>query len=440
MMNISKKNREEIERELLALIINKNEVIEYLSIKPNYLNNKELSKMLEYCIECYKVNKVISPTKIVEKHQDFNSELFLDLYINTFYYDNAWKEQLNLSEESIVKYYKEDILNSMNKKLSDKKISYDEFTKKVEQLNKIKLNKIKQKDVFEIKDIDYKENEELEYIKSNSEKMDIKIKGFALGQLSVWSGGNASAKSTYLNQLAIESVNQGYKTIIYSGELIAKRLLKWIVMQCAGRKNMMYNHDKNFFYVPKDKKELIMNWLNGKLFIYNNESGNKVKQIINSIKKSVIENNIKVVILDNLMSMNLGEYGDNKYDTQSQFVQELSALAKELNIHIHFVCHPRKATNFLRKIDISGSADLTNIADNVFIMHRVNNDFKLKTKEMFKWNDNNEIYEYTNIIEVCKNRDFGVEDYFVGLHFETESKRLLNVPNEEKKYNWEMIK
>ena len=440
MMNISRKNREEIERELLALIINKNEVIEYLSIKPNYLNNKELSKMLEYCIECYKLNKVISPTKIVEKHQDFNSELFLNLYINTFYYDNAWREQLNLSEESIVKYYKEDILNSMNKKLSDKKISYDEFTKKVEQLNKIKLNKVKQKDVFEIKDIDYKENEELEYIKSNSEKMDIKIKGFALGQLSVWSGGNASAKSTYLNQLAIESVNQGYKTIIYSGELIAKRLLKWIVMQCAGRKNMMYNHDKNYFYVPKDKKELIINWLNGKLFIYNNESGNKVKQIINSIKKSVIENNIKVVILDNLMSMNLGEYGDNKYDTQSQFVQELSALAKELNIHIHFVCHPRKATNFLRKIDISGSADLTNIADNVFIMHRVNNDFKLKTKEMFKWNDNNEIYEYTNIIEVCKNRDFGVEDYFVGLHFETESKRLLNEPNEQKKYSWEMIK
>ena len=440
MMNISKKNREEIERELLALIINKNEVIEYLSIKPNYLNNKELSKMLEYCIECYKVNKVISPTKIVEKHQDFNSELFLDLCVNTFYYNNAWRDQLNLSEESIVKYYKEDILNSMNKKLSDKKISYDEFTKKVEQLNKIKLNKVKQKDVFEIKDIDYKENEELEYIKSNSEKMDIKIKGFALGQLSVWSGGNASAKSTYLNQLAIESVNQGYKTIIYSGELIAKRLLKWIVMQCAGRKNMMYNHDKKYFYVPKDKKELIMNWLNGKLFIYNNESGNKVKQIINSIKKSVIENNIKVVILDNLMSMNLGEYGDNKYDTQSQFVQELSALAKELNIHIHFVCHPRKATNFLRKIDISGSADLTNIADNVFIMHRVNNDFKLKTKEMFKWNDNNEIYEYTNIIEVCKNRDFGVEDYFVGLHFETESKRLLNEPNEQKKYSWEIIK
>ena len=31
---------------------------------------------------------------------------------------------------------------------------------------------------------------------------------------------------------------------------------------------------------------------------------------------------------------------------------------------------------FLRKDDISGTADLTNAVDNVFIVHRVNNDFK----------------------------------------------------------------
>ncbi len=136
------------------------------------------------------------------------------------------------------------------------------------------------------------------------------------------------------------------------------------------------------------------------------------------------------------MSMNLSSYGDNKYDVQSQFVQELSELAKKLDIHIHFVCHPRKVTSFLRKIDISGSADLTNIADNVFILHRVNNDFKIKTKEMFKWNDSNDIYKYSNVIEICKNRDFGVEDRFIGMYFEPESKRLLNSLDEFKYYKW----
>ena len=112
-------------------------------------------------------------------------------------------------------------------------------------------------------------------------------------------------------------------------------------------------------------------------------------------------------------------------------------LAKELNIHIHFVCHPRKATSFLRKEDIAGTGDLTNIADNVYIMHRVNQDFKVRTKEMFKWRDDNEIYQYTNVIEICKNREFGWQDMMIGMYFEVESKRLLNTPNEEKKYGWE---
>lgn len=438
MIQIQEENREEIERELLALILNKNEVIDFLTIKPIYLKNKKLKQMLEHSIECYKKTKTINPVEIQKLHDDFDNELFIELYNDTFYYRSAWKEQLNLAEESIIKGYKQDIITRLNEQLNKKEIQFDEFVTKVEKLNKITLKQIKQEDVLKIKDIDYTDNEDLEYVKSNAKKLDDRINGFALGQLSVWSGGNASAKSTYLNQIAIESINQGYNTIIYSGELIAKRLLKWIVMQCAGKSNMKYNQEKNYYYVPEHQRTLITNWLNNKLFIYNNENGNKVKQIINSIREAVKKNNIKVVIIDNLMSMNLNDYGESKYDTQSQLIQDLSALAKELNVHIHFVCHPRKVTNFLRKIDISGSADLTNIADNVFIMHRVNNDFRIKTKEMFKWNDNNEIYSYTNIIEVCKNREKGVEDYFVGLYFESESKRLLNEPNEEKNYKWEI--
>lgn len=438
MLCVSENNRDEIEREFLALVLNKNNVLDYITIKPKYLKNKELAKILEYSIECYQKKKIVSPVEIVKLHDDFNTILYVDLFTNAFYNENAWKEQLKLAEESIIKYYKEDIIKNLNKKLEKGEISYDKFTSDIEKLKKIKINDEKNNDMLNINDIDLSKEEEKTYIKSKCFELDSKIKGFTLGQLSVWSGGNASAKSTYLNQIAIESIQQGFNTIIYSGELVAKRLLNWIVMQCAGKKNMEYNKSKEYYYVPERQKIMIKNWLNNKLFIYNNESGNKAKEIINSIKECVLRNNVKVVILDNLMSMDLSKYGDNKYDVQSEFIKDLSALAKKLDIHIHFVCHPRKVTNFLRKIDISGSADLTNIADNVFIMHRVNNDFRLKTKEMFKWNDNNPIYNYTNIIEVCKNRDYGVEDFFAGLYFEIESKRLLNELNEEKRYSWEV--
>lgn len=436
MMSICRENREEIEREFLALVINKNEVIDLLQIKPKYLQNEELGKMLDYCIESYKKFKIVSPPEILKLHEDFNITLFSDLLTNVFYYERAWKEQLALSEESILKFYKEDIINDLNKDLIDKKIDYDTFMSKMKMIEGYKLNKSYNTNMLTIADIDTNTEEEYEHIKSNTYLLDKAIKGFIVGQLSVWSGGNASAKSTYLNQLALETINQGHNVAIYSGELIAKRLLKWVTMQAAGKKNMSYNKEKDYWFVNTEARKRILNWLNNRLFIYDNEAGNKAKEVINSIRECVIRNKVRVVILDNLMSMNLSGYGDNKYDVQSEFIQDLSALAKELNIHIHFVCHPRKATTFLRKTDISGSADLTNIADNVFIMHRVNNDFKIKTKEMFKWTDNAKIYEYSNVLEVCKNRELGIEDYFVGMYFEIESKRLLDQQDENRIYRW----
>lgn len=436
MKEIIRFNREEIENEFMALLLNKNELLDLLQIKPKYLFVEKNKILLQQLLECWNKNKVINLEFIVEKHKDFDFNWWGNLLIDTFYYDQNSMEQLKLSEESIIKFYKEDIIQNLNDKLKREEITYDRFMDDMKKLDSIKVQKSEEQ-MLTVKDIDMSKYEEPIRVKSNLCKLDQAIKGFALGQLSVWSGSNASAKSTYLNQIAIESINQGFNTAIYSGELIAQRLLKWITMQCAGKRNMLYEEKKDYWYVPDDKKRKITNWLNNKLFIYNNNIGNNAKEILYSIEQCVLKNNLKVVILDNLMSINLSNYGENKYDVQSQFVQDLSALAKRLNIHIHFVCHPRKVTSFLRKIDISGSADLTNIADNVFILHRINNDFRIKTKEMFKWNDSHDIYKFTNVVEVCKNRDFGIEDYFAGMYFESESKRLLNTPEEYKYYKWE---
>lgn len=437
MMNICANNRLEIEREFMALVINKPKVLDETLIIPQYLMEEQHRFILETCISSYKRNKMINQADILA-NKKINLDLYLELMNDVFFYKSEnYKEQIILSEESIINYYKEDIIKSINAKLAKGEINYNKFVEEIKRLDNIKLKKAKSQSMITISDINFNQNEEQEYVKSNTIKLDNAIKGFIIGQLSVWSGGNASAKSTYLNQLAIETINQGYNVAIYSGELISQRLLKWITMQCAGKKNISYNNDQDYYYVSNDKRLKIYDWLNNKLFIYDNSCGNKAQEIIESIKESVKKNNVKVVILDNLMSMNLNSYGDNKYDMQSLLIQDLSNLAKELKIHIHFICHPRKVTNFLRKIDISGSADLTNIADNVFIMHRVNNDFKIKAKEMFNWKETNDIYQYSNVIEVCKNRELGVEDFFAGMYFEKESRRLLNEQNEIRKYNWE---
>ena len=92
---------------------------------------------------------------------------------------------------------------------------------------------------------------------------------------------------------------------------------------------------------------------------------------------------------------------------------------------------------FLRLDDISGTADLGNAVDNAFIIHRVNNDFRRLTAQMFGWKADNGIYTCTNCIEIAKDRDGGTQDVFVPLYYEVESKRLKNDMAENVIYGWE---
>lgn len=274
-------------------------------------------------------------------------------------------------------------------------------------------------------------------IKSGITLLDKRIIGFNPSELSIWSGSNGSGKSSILSQLAIEGIEQGFKVAMFSGELQADRVLNWLQLQCAGKKNTQATKYENFYTVPEQTKEKINEWLENKLYIYNNDLGTKVENVLTAIKDCIEKNKINMVILDNMMSLSMASVSGEKYEKQTALVLALCELAKKYNIHIHFVAHPRKAIGFLRKSDISGTADLTNAADAVYIIHRVNTDFKRFTKQDLGLKDGNPLYSYNNVIEVCKSRDTGVCDEFIGLYFEKESKRFLNTKDELKRYGWE---
>lgn len=274
-------------------------------------------------------------------------------------------------------------------------------------------------------------------IKSGIALLDRRIIGFNPSELSIWSGSNGSGKSSILSQLAIEGIEQGFKVAMFSGELQADRVLNWVSLQCAGKKHTQATKYENFYTVPEQTKEKINNWLEDKLYIYNNDLGTKVENVLSAIKDCIEKNKINTVILDNMMSLSLASVSGEKYEKQTTLVLALCELAKKYKVHIMFVAHPRKAIGFLRKTDISGTADITNAADNVFIIHRVNTDFKRFTKQDLGLKEDNPLYSYDNVIEICKNRDLGISDEFIGLYFEKESKRFLNAKEELRRYGWE---
>ena len=86
---------------------------------------------------------------------------------------------------------------------------------------------------------------------------------------------------------------------------------------------------------------------------------------------------------------------------------------------------------------MSGSGNIGNIVDNAFIVHRNNDDFRAKTKEFYKKKDDWDGYQGTNVIEICKNRDLGVQDFFIPLWYEPQTKRMKNYQGENVVYGWD---
>lgn len=288
-----------------------------------------------------------------------------------------------------------------------------------------------------LNDIKYVDISSLVHIPTGYTILDKKIMGLLLGDVTVMSGLSGSGKTSWLDCLALNVVDRGVKTAIWSGELQDFRFQSWIDQIAAGKNYVRKKEGYDgLYYCPKQTAERINSWLGDKLLLYNNRWGNKWGQIFNGIRDAVEKRGCKLIILDNLMALNITDYDGDKYSQQTQFINDIKEYAKLWNIHIILVAHPRKDMGFLRKESISGTADLTNLCDNCFIIHRVNRDFKNRGSEFLGAEKINEYLGFDAVLEVAKNRSMGVVDELIGMYYEKESRRLKNEISENIIYGW----
>lgn len=290
---------------------------------------------------------------------------------------------------------------------------------------------------FCMSDIKKVDLSEIENMKTGFKELDRSMVGLYVGEVTIISGNNSSGKSSWINTLILNIINQGYKVALWSGELPSHILKTWIQMAAAGKKYLTPSKiDFGKYYVRNEIGQKIDNWMDGKFFLYNNEYTNKWEQIFHDMEE-LCSIGVKLFILDNLFSLDIDLFDGDKNNKQKELILQICRFAKSKKVHLMLVAHPRKVTTLLRKTDISGSSDLSNAVDNVFIIHRVNNDFKKSASEYFGKQNIESYFGFGNVIEIAKNRLFGVVDKICGMYYEMESRRFKNTEDECIHYGWE---
>ena len=292
-----------------------------------------------------------------------------------------------------------------------------------------------------LSEIEDEDRSKIVSIPSGITQYDKECCGFDKPSLSVWSGNNGSAKSTLLNQIALNAVNQGFKVAIYSGELRGKKMKRWLLYQAAGKQyNKKSTYNEYDYFTPTPVKDKIVSWLEGKLYNYNTRYSHDIEQVCLEVEKLVKEHQIDMLIMDNLSCLDIQELDGAINEQQKAAIKMLLRLTDNLELATHVVVHPKKCETYLRKNDVSGAKTLTDLADCVFFVHRWNQDTQKAAKEFMT---DSVYYDLcnsgtTNVVEVIKHREFGeAEGHIYKLYFEPESRRLKNSIAEHIHYGWE---
>lgn len=256
-----------------------------------------------------------------------------------------------------------------------------------------------------IKDLSYvqeKNLDEMEKIPTGIYLLDKCLKGFFFGQVVVLTGRRGAGKSTQLSQFVCHGLSAGYNVFCYSAELSDWQFKNWIDRQLAGPRHIESTGED--YKVTLPEKNWINEWYKNRLFMYDNEylpeEDEVAEPLLNIIERAVLQYECRIITIDNLMTALEDDQTTDLYRQQSVFMKKLVRLARELNVLIFLVCHPKKTSNDnLLNDDVSGSSNITNLAQVVM-------SFNMKKNETDKYGDQ-EYIPYQRVIHVMKNRNSG---------------------------------
>jgi DNA primase len=239
----------------------------------------------------------------------------------------------------------------------------------------------------------------ISFIETGIKTLDYSINTLQTKTVSLITGRSNAGKSTFVNQIISNAIDDGHKCYLVAGEGEKNKIINKIYMSVIGNDSRYYKIKK---FGLRDIKEptveatkALNEWHKNKLTLFV-KSLSKYKsedQLFNMLEYKIRTEHYKLIILDNLMSLLEVSSSTNKNEKQAMFIEKCHHLAKSCNCAIVVVLHPNKTYKAGEEMDfeqISGTSDIANKADTIINVIRVKDP----------------VDNVTCKIQVLKNRDW----------------------------------
>lgn len=240
---------------------------------------------------------------------------------------------------------------------------------------------------------------------------------FRAGEVTLYAGTNGSGKSLITGQIALGLIKQDQKVCIMSFEMKPKRTIMRMTRQFSGV-DLDNPFLKDKVFTINNYYERLRKFSTSKLWLYDQQGTTNSKQVISVARYCAMELGITHIFIDSLMKCVSGE---DDYNAQKAFVDELTALARDHNVHIHLIHHIRKlASEEVKpnKNDIKGTGAIADQVDNVLLM------FRNKGKER-KIREGETVENVPDAMLMCEKQRNGEVEEWYNLYYHKDSQQFV---------------
>ncbi|KAJ1506732.1 hypothetical protein HMI54_000553 [Coelomomyces lativittatus] len=191
------------------------------------------------------------------------------------------------------------------------------------------------------------------------------IKGLRPGEMTVFTGPTGSGKTTFLSQYSLNLAKAGIRTLWGSFEISNVVLVRKMLCQ------LKQHPFSDFSTITLNSSIQELNQL--PLYFMPYHGTTKIQTILQRILDAKEKFGVEHIVLDNLQFFLSGQSNSfiDKFHLQDSVLHELRQFITQHKVHVTIVVHPRKESLSRLTIEsISGTAKVTQEADNVLLLHR----------------------------------------------------------------------